>query len=226
MEKDIFDLIPDFDLILEKSAFRDLNPEQKEVIRGYFSEEEYAKLREMIRISKQYNLAGKPTLKPNPAVKERIFENLAPKPPRAARVISDVLNYRIPLYQVGLAASVLLIFFFYFMLRTESSLRQTILTDTVFKERVISQRDTVWIEKPFLRDRSTERSAHVNHETREPVLTGASPEKGGLGSVPVSIYARRQMKDALSRISLLAATPHENSISTDSLLLRLVTAVY
>jgi len=226
MEKTIFDLIPDFDLLLEKIPFRDLDTEKKKIILRFFSEEEYGKLQEMILLSKQNILQGKTALKPNPDIKHRILMDHAPHRPLAARPIFRFLTYRIPLYQAGLAASVLLLIIFYFLLRSIPSPGETVLADTVYLDKIITRKDTVWVEKS-----SGPRVTHTNPESKGRALLAVhksttGQETPGNNSERTSQFALRQMRDAIARIAPLTAASQNNPISSDTLLLKLVAAVY
>lgn len=226
MEDNIFNSIPEFDRLLEDTPFEGLSPEQKEIILRHFSGEEYEKLREMIRLSKHPAITQRKPLVPDPAIREKVLASAQTRERKVTATVSSFLRYRIPLYHAALAASLLLLIVFYFLLRSERSLRETVLPDTVYIDKVITQKDTVWVEKSPKATVSQNKELLKGKEVKTLRKTSTQAETPGNESERSSFYASRQLRYAIERITLLTAARQSDPISSDTLLLRLVSTVY
>jgi hypothetical protein len=123
-----------------------------------------------------------------------------------------LLRYRIPAYQAGLAASVLLFFLVYSFIRTHHLSVQLATTDTVFIDRPVTLTDTVWLEKPVEpAPKMTGSSVHRTSREKEPV-----DER-----VDNPLYTR-QMEEALARIAAITELSKDKPGFRDAALMKLV----
>jgi hypothetical protein len=218
MEENIFYALPGFDRMLEQKTFEALSSQEKKLVLKFISKEEYNSFREAVLVSQHRKFNVEPPIVPDPLVKTRLMQTLGPAekslPASPVGTLSSFLKYSIPLYQAGLAASVLLFFVFYLFLHTYHMPGQVAVTDTVYVDKPILLRDTVWLEKPAVKSPGREMTHHRRTNTRNTTAAQSLPEN--------SLYAS-QMQDAMSRISVISGLSKDKSVNHDAGLMKLVT---
>jgi len=160
-------------------------------------------------------------IEPDPDVKDRLMKAFDEKYP-AKRTTGSfslfrLMNYPIPLYQAGMAASVLLFFVFYLLLQHHNTSAEVAVSDTIYIDKPVHIKDTIWMEKPGNSEGgrlATNRNA--NQQPR--VHTPLTQEENDLYSL--------QMKESMGRISVISALSPERSVAGDRELLMLVEAVH
>ena len=221
MEENIFNALPCFDRILEQKNFEALSGHEKELVLQFITEDEYNRFREAVLVSKQGKLSREPSLTPDPSVKRRLIQTFGPgeKSPPATipGSLSRFLNYSIPLYQVGLAASVILFFMFYLLLQNYSMPGQVAVADTVYVDRPVLQKDTVWLGKPEENKRE-EVQAGVQPRKQQPESRNAMAAQ----SLPENLFYTSQMQDAMNRMSIISGLGKDKSVNHDAGLMKLV----
>ena len=217
MEENIFEALPGFDRMLEQKTFDKLSSQEKELVLQFISEEEYNRFREAVRLSQPAKLNSKPLIAPDPLVKIRLMQTFSPAekshPASVPEKFSRFLNYRIPIYQVGLAASVFLFFVFYVFLHNYRTPGQAAVADTVYVDKPILQKDTVWLEKPEVNKPQKLQTAKHYPKTRN----NRTPH-----SLPENPFYTSQMQDAMSRMSVIAGLGKDKSVNHDAGLMKLV----
>lgn len=218
MEENIFDALPDFDRLLEQKSFKSLSDHERELVLQFITEEDYTQFRESVLVAKQEKNSRTHPLSPDPSVKNRLlqtfrFVETSPSPPLPG-VFSRFLSYGIPVYKAGIAASVLLFLVFYLLLQNYRMAGQLAVADTVYIDKPFLLKDTVWLEKPQVKI-PLRVKANLHHPgTRSGGLTVlAIPEN--------QLYAS-QMRDAMSRMSVISELGKDKSVSQDTSLMKLV----
>ncbi len=218
MEENIFDALPGFDRMLEQKNFEALSGHEKELVLQFITEEEYNRFREVILVSQQGKLSGKPLLTPDPSVKNRLMQT--PGPAEKAQhtslhgPLSRFLNYSIPLYQAGIAVSVLLFLSFYLLLQNYRMPGQVTIADTVYVDKPVLKKDTVWLQK-----QEVDKPGKLQAE-KQPHKTGNTK---AFQSLPENQLYASQMHDAMSRMSIISGLGKDKSVNHDAGLLKLLT---
>jgi hypothetical protein len=203
--------------MLEQKTFESLSRDEKELVLQYISEEEYNRFRETVMKTQHSMRNSEPLVAPDPSVKSRLMQTFTSDekspPANVPGNFSRFLNYRIPLYQAGLAASVLLFFMVYLFLQNSRMPGQVVVADTVYVDKPILKKDTVWVEKPEVN--KPEKLQRVQHhsKTRNTRTTHSLPEN------PFYIS---QMQDAMKRMSVIVGLGKDKSVNHDTGLLKLV----
>jgi len=151
----------------------------------------------------------------------------------APGALTRFLTYRIPLYQAGLAASVLLFFVFYLLLQNYRLPGPVAVTDTVYVEKPLMAKDSGWNERTDVNQATETQAAQVQRpedNDREVVQAGGPQIKGLLKpgdalntqSPPENPLYASQIQDALGRMSVIAAIGKEKSMDRDAGLMKLV----
>jgi hypothetical protein len=217
MEENIFNALPGFDRMLEQKTFEALSVREKDLVLRFITKEEYNLFREAVQVSRHGKLSGEPLLTPDPSVKSRLMQTFGPaERPQSVPVsgtISRCLSYRIPLYQAALAASVLLFLVFYLLLQNDRMPVQVAIADTVYIDKPVLQKDTIWLEKPEVNKPNKQQGGK-----RHP-KAGNIPSAQSLPENPLYIS---QMHDAMSRMSLISGLGKDKSVHHDAGLMKLV----
>jgi len=165
-------------------------------------------------------------IEPDPAIKESLmeaFDRMYPAGRKTSVVrFSHLANYPIPLYQATLAASLLILVMFFFLLQG----RQPALT--------VAVADTVYIEKPeqpATSESRTVQSGAKDYRVKEylgnQITEETARQNNGQPRPPLSenrLYVR-QLDEALDRIPLILSQGRERSPEYDLDLLKLVAVV-
>jgi len=246
METDIFSEIPGFDHLMGSKTYEELTESEKAALEKYMSPAEYDYLHQMIADAKREEAMTSKDIIPDPAVKERLMAGFlvdrSPGKARAGGGFGSLLTYSIPLYQTAIAASVLIILFLVFLYPGKLSTEKLAVADTVYREKIVKQTDTVWVypEKAGqskATSTGSENTAHNATNKRVALLQNRNTPAVQPGvyarlqnrSAPAtqpSVYARRQMNEALARVTPLTGGRSGNSISEESNLMKLVSPLY
>lgn len=167
----------------------------------------------------------------------------------APGALTRFLTYRIPLYQAGLAASVLLFLVFYVLLQNYRLPGPVAVTDTVYVEKPLMAKDSGWNERPEAdkqqeSQRALDKRSEANKQKQTQAVQHRRPEgkdrevmqdgrqqiKGRLKPgdamktqfLPENPLYASQMQDALGRMSVIAAIGKEKSMDRDAGLMKLV----
>lgn len=228
MEEQIPDLPGGLDRLLERKAFGELSEKEKSHVLHLITEDEYTRLRRTVLLAREAGGAGH-TLNPDPGVKERLMARFDEVKPATGKgrsgQLSRILNHPVPLYQVGMAATLFLVFFFYFLLKQNPVQGPVAAADTVYLEKILRETDTVWLEKQAPEEQP-QKTALQSGKSKQ-VLKHDKPRyaeaKTREGENP---YQRSQMQEALSRVTLVSDLEKARSRSRDTALLRLLVSVY
>jgi len=217
MEENIFDALPGFDRMLEQKTFAALSERERGLVLQFITEEDYTRFRESVRVVQPGRDSREHPLTPDPLVKDRLmqtFSSAGISPSSTVPgMLSRFLSYRIPFYQAGLAASVLLFFVFYLFLQNYRMARQVAIADTVYVDKPVLLKDTVWMEKPEGNKPGKVQAENRNPETRNTPAVQSFPEN--------KLYAS-QMRDAMSRMSVISGLGKDKSLTHDAGLMKLV----
>jgi hypothetical protein len=214
MEENIFDAIPGFDRLLEQKSFEALTGREREQVLQYISPEDYSRFRQAILVAQHERLKDELPIVPDPSVKSRLMQRsgAGERPPFRfiPPTFSRILGYRIPAYQAGLAASVLLFLVFYLLLQKAPVPARLAIADTVYVDRPVLLKDTVWLAPP----------------PHPPLAPPNTPSKPGTPrsarQMPENQFYASQMQDALVRMSVISGLGKEKSVNNDARLLKLV----
>lgn len=173
MEQRLLDLI-------ESTSFAHLSPADQELVLAHMTEEEYDDRHALARqVSHTFDMES-PGLSPDPNTLFSLQEALAAKrkPKGITAMLSAVLAVRIPAYQVGLAA-VLLLFAGYFYNSTpmEATSREIVyqtVHDTVEVIREVEVPVELIVEKPVEVVRYVERDSEPSIQ----LVSNAIPDQG------------------------------------------------
>lgn len=209
MEANIFDAIPGFDRLLEQKTFEALTCRERGQVLQYISEEEYNRFRQSVLVAQHGTLRRKSPLAPDPSVKSRLMQRSG----TAEGFLSRILGYRIPAYQAGLAASVLLFLVFYLLVQNDPVPAVIAVADTVYVDRPVLLKDTVWLEKSRGKRPESAKAGHPPHNTGDIHFTQSMPEN--------KLYAS-QMQEALGRMEVISGLDKDKSVNHDARLMNLV----
>jgi hypothetical protein len=217
MEENIFDAMPGFDRLLEQKPFEALSIREREQVLQFISAEDYNRFRECVLIAQSGKPRRESLIAPDPSVKSRLLQTFVSddKPPAKSTAPSfpGFLNYRIPVYQAGIAASVLLFLVFYLLLQNYRMPVRMAVADTVYVDRPVLLKDTVWLEKSLVNSPETANVRHPHTRTRD---IPSTPTVNGN-----QLYAR-QMQDAMDRMSVISGLGKDKSVNHDAGLMKLV----
>jgi len=217
MEENIFGALPGFDRLLGQKTFEELSSRERDLVLQFITEEDYALFRESVLVARQWRSRGELPVIPDPAVKNSLMQTFRPveksPPATVPGTLSRFFSYRIPLYQAGLAASVLLFLVLYLFLQSYRMPVMLAVADTVYVDRPVRLRDTVWLEKP---------------EVNRPGMVPAVIRNHKAGSAPVFHFLPEnpvydsQMRDAMNRMSVISGLGKDRSVDHDAGLMKLV----
>jgi len=148
MQRDIFQTIPGFDLLLETQSFNELSPADKEKVLQWMTAEEYTQYRNSFYLLKK-EITSVQKIHPDPDTKRvlmQAFDKKYGKKKTASGLLLIALNYKLPVYQTGLAAALIFAFLWFG-------------NPSVDKLKYVHPIDTVYVEKPayaFKPDHSAE----------------------------------------------------------------------
>lgn len=128
-------------------------------------------------------------------------------------ILSRFFNYHIPLYQAGLATSVLLFFVFYLFLQNYRTPGQVAVADTVYVDKPVLLKDTIWLEKPQVKNPGRVKTDHRHPEFMKTPAVQSVPEN--------QLYTS-QMQDAMNRMSVISGLDKDKSVTHDASLMKLV----
>jgi hypothetical protein len=218
MKENIFNALPGFDRLLEQKPFDSLSEMEKEEVLKFITEEDYNLFREAVLVAHH----GIPPIAPDPSVKNRLLQTSFPveksQPASTSGTLSRLLNYSIPLYQAGIAASFLLLVVFYLLLQNYRMPGQVAIADTVYVDKPILRKDTVWLEKPEVsKPEKAMAEKHQRKIYKKNPIEQPLPEN--------QIYAS-QMRDAMSRMSIISSLGKDKSLTRDASLMKMVAVGY
>ena len=217
MEENIFDAIPGFDRLLEEKTFEALSGRERDLVLQFISREEYNHFRETVMVAKRGMYRREPPIAPDPSVKKRLIQRFGsdattPASPSSLS-LSRLLNHRIPLYQAALAASVFIFMVIFLLLQNHRMPVGVAVADTVYVDRPMLLKDTVWLEKSGKKGPETVMIRHSRPEPRGPVPARSINEN--------PLYTR-QMDDAMRRVSVISGLENDRSVNNDAGLMKLV----
>ncbi len=217
MEQNIFDALPGFDRMLEQKSFEELSSQEQALVLQFITAEDYTLFRKSVLAAQQRKSAGDLPITPDPAIKNRLMQTFRSvdmaQSASVPRTLSRFFSYRIPLYQAGLAASVLLFLVLYLFLQGYRMTGQMAVADTVYVDRPVRLMDTVWLEKPEVNKPGMVPAENHHPETRSAAAIQPLPEN--------PLYAS-QMQDAMNRMSVISGLGKDRSVDHDSGLMKLV----
>lgn len=138
MQKDIFQIITDFDELLECKAFDELSIAEKEKVLQCITPEEYEQYRNNLFILKS-EMKFRDSIEPKSDIKQSLmqaYDRKYGKKKVVSGLIFAALNHKLPVYQVSIAAALIIVFLWYYN-RPEEKIRYVNTTDTVYVEKPI-----------------------------------------------------------------------------------------
>jgi hypothetical protein len=217
MEENIFDAIPGFDRLLEEKTFEALSVREKDQVLQFISREDYNRFREAVLVAQHGKRRQEPPVTPDPSVKNRLMQHFGSEsiPPSGSIILSlsRILNHRIPFYQAALAASVLLFMVIFLLLQNHRMPLRMAVADTVYLDRPMLLKDTVWLEKSREKSPETAKVNPSHPETKNPSFPQSINEN--------PLYTR-QVEDAMRRMSVISGLGKDKSVNRDAGLMKLV----
>jgi hypothetical protein len=217
MEENIFDAIPGFDRLLEEKTFEALSGRERDQVLQFISREDYNRFREAVLVAQHGMHRREPHITPDPSVKNRLMQQFGSEstPPSGSIFLSlsRLLNHRIPFYQAAIAASVLLFMVIFLLLQNPRMPLRMAVADTVYVDRPMLIKDTVWLEKSEENSPETERVSHSQPETRDHSFAQSINEN--------PLYTR-QVDEAMRRMSVISGLGKDKSVNHDAGLMKLV----
>ena len=210
MQKDIFQTIPDFDKLLENQAFDELNLTDKEKILQCMTAEEYDLYRDSFFMLKK-EIKSVQSIHTDTDVKKfliKAFNKKYGKKKLTSGLLSTVLNYKLPVYQTGLAAALILAFFWFG-------------NQTADKIKYVNTIDTVYVEKPVVALKSDIPSVQTKSVDQIVVQRNKKPTTKGKMLRP-NFYKEYLTNNIMSKIQSSHKVKRGQSVDKDSMLLALV----
>jgi hypothetical protein len=221
MDEMIFDKIPGWDNLLKEKAFAELSPSEKKRVLQFMSEEEYGELRLPLLNATNVFMAESHQIKPDPDFRQQLMDRFAGKQQKKSKVSAflHILTYRIPAYQVGIAA-LFLVFIALYINRKDSKRNNT--------GNSISKIDTVYI----LKDQSTATLARNTQEpivssliSRNPVKSSFPASKSQISASAIPDRYSEQLMNMNRLVGMSHKTKKGNNALDDSLLMKLLVTV-
>jgi hypothetical protein len=160
MSKKILTEIPDIENIPENKTFDELTESEKAKVLELMSINEYNLYRNTILRSKLLFSQETEAISPDPSIKDKLmleFRNKnSIKGKNFFHKLNQIINYKIPIYKIGFAFSVIIAFTLFFRQWNNESLKYINITDTVYVEKIVKQNkaDSGLIEKPAFGNKS------------------------------------------------------------------------
>lgn len=225
MDENDPDLPGGIDRLLERKAFGELSDSERTRVLSHLREEQYTRLRRTVLLARD---TAEQRIQPDPWVKERLmatFDKEIPAEKRdGRRTVSRLLIRPVPLYQAGVAASLLLAVLFYFLLKQDDPGSRVAAADTVYLEKVLPGSDSLRRETAPPPERVGDmphRPARSNPPAApDPTRYAVAGNTGG------NSYPQQQMEEALKRVARVADLERGRSRIQDTSLLHLLVAVY
>jgi hypothetical protein len=178
MENEFDPIAEQLQELIQQKSFEALTPAERDFVLEQTSEEDYRVRRAVIENSEELFDEERPLLVPNPAIKARVKEQIKSEEEEERRVplVVALFSYKIPAYQAGIAAIILLGLLIYRPEIKEAG--KTTKGETVYVDRI----DTLYVEKEVHRvDTVTE---YVTIPSKEQVRKHSrqnnnTPTKGG-----------------------------------------------
>ncbi len=204
MQKDIFQQIPNFDQLLENKTFDELSISEKEMVLQHITPEDYEQYRSAF--FKLKSEIKQQQLKPDLLRKKALMQAFDQKyNQKSDTFIMRFVNYKIPLYQTGIAATLILVFVWFFH-------------NPVEKIKYVNTTDTVYVEKPVYTEvvKKPELIKEVKPEQKTAVKQAS---KKTLPTEKPNYYKENLANNILSKMQSVHEMKRGNNIGKDSVLL-------
>lgn len=204
MQKDIFQLIADFDQLLETKTFDELSISEKEKVLQHISPEDYEQYRQSFFMLKTG--IKQQQLKPDLLRKKALMQAFDQKHShKSDTFIMRFVNYKIPLYQTGIAAALILAFVWFFNNPAE-------------KIKYVNTTDTVYVEKPVYTE--VVKNQDVIDDIKPTHKTSVKQaSKKTLSKEKPNYYKEYLANNILSKMQSVHEMKRGNNIGKDSVLL-------
>ena len=225
MDENNPDLPGGIDRLLERKAFGELSDSERTRVLSHLREEQYTRLRRTVLLARD---TAEQRIQPDPWVKERLmatFDKELPAEKRdSRRTVSRLLIRPVPLYQAGVAASLLLAVLFYFLLKQDDPGSRVAVADTVYIEKILPGSDTVRQGDALL---PAEKGSMPHRAVRSGPSAPPEPTRYAVaGNTGGNSYPQQQMEEALERVVRVSDLERGRSRMQDTSLLHLLVAVY
>jgi hypothetical protein len=212
MQKDIFQLIPDFDQLLENKTFDELSISEKKAVMQCITPEEYEQYRNAFVMLKT-EIKPKHRLKPADDLRKVLLNAFDKKySHKPDNYFKRIVTYKLPVYQIGIAAALLFAFVWFIDSPTE-------------KINYVTTCDTIYVEKPVYNE--IVKKQEVNNETIVATKTTEKqvPKKRIVNEKP-NYYKEYLANNILSKMQTVSNMKKGKNIGKDSVLLAWITPVY
>lgn len=209
MQKDIFQIIANFDQLLENKTFDELDISEKEMVLQHITPEEYEQYRNAFFMLKaEIKLRNK--LIPDTDMKASLMQAFDQKySPKADNVFMRMINYKMPVYQIGIAAALILAFVWFGKIPAE-------------KIKYVNTRDTVYIEKPVYTEIVKEQPI-VKENSSTPKKPLIQTAKKQITIEKPNNYKEYMANNILSKMQSVYEMKRGKNIGKDSVLLAWIT---
>ncbi len=212
MQKDIFQLIPDFDQLLENKTFDELSISEKAAVMQCITPEEYEQYRNAFVMLKT-EIKQKHRIKPDDNLRHLLltaFDNKYSY--KTDSYFKRIVTYKLPVYQVGIAAALIIAFVWFFNSPAE-------------KINYVNTCDTVYVEKPVYTEiikmqEVVNEVKPVKKTTEKPVVKKKIPVE------KPNYYKENLAYNVLSKMQKVNNMKRGKNIGKDSVLLAWITPVY
>lgn len=210
MQKDIFQQIPDFDQWLENKSFDELNISEKEMILQHLTPEAYEEYRNAFFMLKSG--LKQQNLKPDERRKTALMHAFDQKyNKKSDSRIMQIINYKIPLYQTGIAAALILAFVLFFNNPSE-------------KIKYVNTTDTIYVEKPIYTEVVKNQEITKERKALQKTVAKQSGKKIKHDEKP-NYYKENLANNILSKMQTVQEMKRGKNIGKDSMLLAWIVPV-
>lgn len=204
MQEDIFQQIPDFDQWLENKSFDELSISEKEMLLQHLTPEAYEEYRNAFFLLKSG--IKKQDLKPDERRKTALMHAFDQKyNKKSDSRFMQIINYKIPLYQTGIAAALILAFVWFFNNPSE-------------KIKYVNTTDTVYVEKPVYTEVVKNQEITKNKKVLQKAVVKQSGKKIKPDEKP-NYYKEYLANNILSKMQTVQEMKRGKNIGKDSILL-------
>lgn len=204
MQEDIFQQIPDFDQWLENKSFDELSISEKEMLLQHLTPEAYEEYRNAFFLLKSG--IKKQDLKPDERRKTALMHAFDQKyNKKSDSRFMQIINYKIPLYQTGIAAALILAFVWFFNNPSE-------------KIKYVNTTDTVYVEKPVYTEVVKNQEITKDKKVLQKAVVKQSGKKIKPDEKP-NYYKEYLANNILSKMQTVQEMKRGKNIGKDSILL-------
>jgi hypothetical protein len=229
MNEKIFEIIPNLDILMEEKDFNKLTTSEQNIILEYITIEEYESYRATILESKILFSEESSGMVIDPILKENLLKRFELRQESGkfniSKIIINLINYHLPVYKFGLAASIAILFLFFFRPVFFGNTNFIARTDTIFVDKIIKQYVAVQDSQAtheILQKSIISKKNILENSVNQPNIS----ETENISSMREVRQDENLIQTAINNIDLSKKMKRGHPITEDSILLKYLVTVY